>query len=280
VISDWDWRIVASGLPSGRAIWSLTLTDSDTEPLLREKIRGKMESAKLLGGIVGAGLGLVLAGFHDLASGWSSNMDEWMGKYRCETAWAVTNEINAKAKIASADEATKLASELAADEKERDRSCVPNLDTERVAFFGVSISLLALAAGLYCLAYLSYDRLLMPTRFWAATEPIDMRWRGVVWRPPSSSLLVMHQNMQRIWFRAFIPATLFSGAALVALAYSATIQTIASTLGNDHWARLWFTTRGPVVDPCRLGNLGAAGFWRARLIRYKHLAVAQPNVSA
>ena len=244
-ILDCDWSNVWSGFPPGRAIWSLAPTDSKTEPLLREKIKGKMESAKLLGGIVGAGLGLVLTGFHDLASGWSSNMDNWTRHYQCETAW--TNEArnataNAKADDAaakaSADAASAWAARKAKDEVKH--SCVPNLDRERVAVFGVSISLLALAAGLYWLAYLSYDLLLMPPRFWATTEPLDKRWQGVVWRPPSSSLLVMHQNMQRIWYRTFIPATGFTGLALLALAYSATIQTIADAFGNDHSARLWF----------------------------------------
>ena len=178
-------RLLPGSIRRGRAIWSLAPTDNKTEELLREKIRGKMESAKLLAGIVAAGIGFVLTGFHDLASGWSPMI------------------------------------------------------YERTLCFGFAISALLLATGLYSLAYLSYDRLLMPTRFWAAAEPPD-QWQGIVWRPPSSSLLIMHQNMQRVWFRAFVPATLTTGIALVSLGYAAIIQQIADALGSATSARACF----------------------------------------
>jgi hypothetical protein len=191
-----------SSEPRGRVIWSLAPRDEETEKQLREKIRGKMESAKLLGGIVAAGIGFALGGFHDLAFGWSSMMDD--------VARGLQHKVDA-------------------------------LDTERVVFFGLAISALLFATGLYCFAYLSYDRLLMPTRFWAAGNPPDYHRRGIVWRPPSSSLLVMHQNMQRVWFRAFIPATLFTGIALVFLGHAAMIQQLADTLHNVWvaWGCYW-----------------------------------------
>jgi hypothetical protein len=193
-------RSPSGSIRRGRAIWSLAPTDNKTEELLREKIRGKMESAKLLGGIVAAGVGFVLTGFHDLAFGWSTMMDDIARAMRLD---------------------------------------VPSLDGERMLCFGLAISALLLATGLYCLAYLSYDCLLMPTRFWDAVEPPD-RWQGIVWRPPSSSLLIMHQNMQRVWFRAFVPATLTTGIALVSLGYAAIIQQIADTLGSATLARAYF----------------------------------------
>jgi hypothetical protein len=147
---------------------------------------------------------LVLAGFHDLAFGWSSMMDDMArGLHHPE---------------------------------------VPNLDDQRVLFFVASIAALLIATALYSSAYLSYDRMLMPTRFWAAGEPPDPGSGGIVWRPPSSSLLVLHQNMQRVWFRAFIPATLFTGFALVGLAYASIIQQLADTLGNAHAAQFSFAT--------------------------------------
>ena len=104
--------------PHGRAIWSLAPTDDDTEGLLREKIKGKMESAKLLGGIVGAGLGFVLAGFHDLAFGWSPMMDDLARKLRCLV--------------------------------DAPRLCVHALELDHLIPFVISIAALAIAAGLYC----------------------------------------------------------------------------------------------------------------------------------
>jgi hypothetical protein len=206
----------------GRVIWSLApTTDRETELLLRDKIKGKMESAKLLGSIVGAGAALVLAGFHELAFGWPKTMDDFARWLRLPH--------------------------------------VPDLDDERLAFFGASIFLLMVASGLYWSAYLSYDRLLMPTGFWSSAEPPRPRWRGIVWRPPSSSLLIMYQNMQRVWFRAFIPATFATGSALVFLVYSAIIQQMVDALRNAWIARLLF-----IIGFILLCAIVGISHWRAR----------------
>ena len=242
----------AKETPHGRAIWSLAPTDDDSEALLREKIRGKMESAKLLGGTVGAGLGFVLAGFHDLAFSRSSMLDELAKGKLC-----LDEKFAAAQKAKDAVEAAAAANSV---------SCIPHaLDLDRLIPFGFSIALLATAACLYWFTYLSYDRLLMPKRFWIASSRrrpakgwlgvvwppgessfgdmwrrFNERSRGVAWRPPSSSVLVMHQNMQRIWYGTFIPATGATGIALLSLAYAATIQQFADALRNPSGARYGF----------------------------------------
>jgi hypothetical protein len=238
--------------PRGRAIWSLAPTDNDTEALLREKIRGKMESAKLLGGAVGAGIGFVLAGFHDLSFSRSSMLDDLARVKLC-----MDEKVAAAQKAKDAVEAATAANSIA---------CIPRaLDLDRMIPFAFSIALLAIAAGLYWFAYLSYDRLLMPKRFWIASSrrrpakgwlglvwppsesALGDTWRrfnegslGVAWRPPSSSALIMHQNMQRIWYGTFIPATGATGIALLFLAYAATIQQFADALRNPSSARYGF----------------------------------------
>jgi hypothetical protein len=77
--------------------------------------------------------------------------------------------------------------------------------------------LLLAAVALYLMTMYAYDRLLMPTRFWAELPPRrGDRRRGRNWlprRPPSSSAWVVYRNMMRTWYTLFTPAT-----ALVALA--------------------------------------------------------------
>jgi hypothetical protein len=80
-----------------------------------------------------------------------------------------------------------------------------------------AFGLLLAAVALYLMTMFAYDRLLMPTRFWAELPPRHgNRSRGGSWlprRPPSSSAWVVYRNMMHTWY------TLFTGAtALVALA--------------------------------------------------------------
>jgi phosphohistidine phosphatase SixA len=83
-----------------------------------------------------------------------------------------------------------------------------------------SAVLMLLALGLYLAAMYSYDRLTMPTRFWAEkAAPRKRRW--LVQRPPSPSSWVLYQNMIRVWNRLFTPATLAFVLGLVVLAYAA-----------------------------------------------------------
>ncbi len=73
----------------------------------------------------------------------------------------------------------------------------------------VSAALFLIGAVLFVATLYAYDRLLMPTRFWADAMPLEnprRRPKWLVWRPPSSALWVLYQNMMRIW------RTLFSGA--------------------------------------------------------------------
>jgi hypothetical protein len=102
------------------------------------------------------------------------------------------------------------------------------------AAFGLLLGALAL----YLMTMYAYDRLLMPTRFWAELPPRrGDRPRGGNWlprRPPSSSAWVVYRNMMRTWY------TLFTGAtALVALALAVLgAALLRLALGDLRWAAL------------------------------------------
>lgn len=83
----------------------------------------------------------------------------------------------------------------------------------------LSAGLLLAAIALYFATVYSYDRLLMPPRFWGEARP-RRSWRGrsLVSRPPSSSTWILYQNMQRVWWGLFTPATLSVGTALAVMA--------------------------------------------------------------
>jgi hypothetical protein len=64
----------------------------------------------------------------------------------------------------------------------------------------------------------------MLVRFWAESAHgpgrlLERRW--LARRPPSSSLLVLHQNMIRVWNWIFTPATISAIVGLALLAYAA-----------------------------------------------------------
>lgn len=83
--------------------------------------------------------------------------------------------------------------------------------------FGLLLGALALSL----MTMYAYDRLLMPTRFWAELPPRrGNRPRGGRWlprRPPSSSAWVVYRNMMRTWYTMFTPATLLVAIALAIL---------------------------------------------------------------
>ncbi len=84
----------------------------------------------------------------------------------------------------------------------------------------VSAGLSLVALGLYLAIMYAFDRLLMPTRFWAEkAAKKDRRW--LVQRPPSSRTWVLYQNMIRVWNWLFAPATGAAIAGLLLLAYAA-----------------------------------------------------------
>ena len=83
-----------------------------------------------------------------------------------------------------------------------------------------SVALMFVALGLYLATFYAYDRLLMPTRFWAAgSRGGTPGW--IVERPPSSSVLVLFLNMIRVWNLLFTPATLALVGGLLGLALAA-----------------------------------------------------------
>jgi phosphohistidine phosphatase SixA len=100
--------------------------------------------------------------------------------------------------------------------------------TASVALQYVAAVSLFVSAALNLATVYAYDRLLMPTRFWAeprrllapsqdGTGGIRRTPSWLVWRPPSSDQLVLYQNMIRIWDGLFKPATAFLAVGVAAL---------------------------------------------------------------
>lgn len=81
----------------------------------------------------------------------------------------------------------------------------------------IAAGCLVLAVGLYLLSMFSYDRLLMPSRFWAELPSGTNRPPWVVARPPSGVHWVLYQNMMRIWQWQFMPATFLAVSGLFML---------------------------------------------------------------
>lgn len=96
------------------------------------------------------------------------------------------------------------------------------------ALFGLAS--LGLATTLYLVTMFWYDRLLMPPRFWATQLPPSLgsklgtlRWWlsriprpfPMLHRPPSNATWVLYQNMQLVWSRCFLPATVVAGIGVV-----------------------------------------------------------------
>lgn len=80
-----------------------------------------------------------------------------------------------------------------------------------------------IATALYLATMYAYDRLLMPTRFWGEAVPPaapDERPKWLVWRPPSSALWVLYQNMMRVWRYLFTGATYAVFIGLLLLTYA------------------------------------------------------------
>jgi hypothetical protein len=197
-------RVGKTNRMPGQLRWTLSPTDKDTTALLREKIKGKMESAKVLSALIAAALSFVLGGFKDIVKPPSSG-----GAARLEAM------IAGFARAAPSSGITYA---------------------ERLLPFCLAVVFLLLATALFLAAFLHYDRLLMPKRFWSGAAPAGDS--PIAWRPPSSDLLVMYQNMQRIWFRTFMPAVWLTGASLLLLTYPATIEQIAAAAGDAWLARI------------------------------------------
>jgi len=95
------------------------------------------------------------------------------------------------------------------------------LDYSGQAAVQAAFGLLLASVALYLMTMYAYDRLLMPTRFWAELPPRpNGRPRGGSWlprRPPSSSAWVVYRNMMRTWYTMFTAATVLVAAALIVL---------------------------------------------------------------
>lgn len=99
------------------------------------------------------------------------------------------------------------------------------LETDRVALWALWLSTGAffIALALFLATIYAYDRLLMPTRFWGeAPLPRNPKKRPkwLVWRPPSSAVWVLYQNMMRVWTYFFNGATGAVILGFVLLAYA------------------------------------------------------------
>ena len=178
----------------GPLCWQLVPDDSKNLDAVADKVKGKMESAKLLSAVITLALTALLGVLLDT------------------TRWA------------------DLASPMAT---------LAGWSYNGQAAIRVGFILLLAALALYLLTMYYYDRLLMPTRFWA--ERPDRSGGGVLnrlgmsrvrrarvpRRPPSSSAWVVFRNMQRTWFWLFTPANILVGLALAILA--------AALLRLDGW---------------------------------------------
>jgi phosphohistidine phosphatase SixA len=104
------------------------------------------------------------------------------------------------------------------------------IDQQKVNYLGSYIWAFYASTGLFfgsIILYLAtmyaYDRLLMPTRFWGEKPPPKnpaKRPTWLVWRPPSSALWILYQNMMRVWRYLFTGATCSVLLGLMFLAYA------------------------------------------------------------
>ncbi|GAA2208042.1 hypothetical protein GCM10009850_035000 [Nonomuraea monospora] len=175
-----------------RVLWSVAPADNAVMTDLKEKIKSKLDTAKLLGTAITFILGAMLALLTD------------------------TNRWGAL------ESAEQLLAQVAA-------------------------GLLLASFVLYLATLYAYDRLTMPPRFWTELSPRQgprlRRGRRLVSRPPSSAVWVLYQNMQRVWWGLFTPATVGFGLALALMA-------VILTPGNQASATY--------VALASLGGLGAA----------------------
>jgi hypothetical protein len=175
----------------GRLLWTLVPDDRDALESVSGKVKGKMDSARLLSAVITllltATLGVLL------------DNNKWK-----ELA-------NANITFGHHDIGTN------------------HIYYSYSAKVGVSVafSLLLAALVLYQVTMYIYDSLLMPPRFWANDPPSRIklfRWlskKRSNWLqacPPSSAAVIVYENMLRTWDRLFTVANLFVVAALLVAA--------------------------------------------------------------
>jgi phosphohistidine phosphatase SixA len=169
--------------------WSIAPRDDEVRLALIDKIRSKMDTAKLFSAILALALGVIL------------DQDKLQ-------------------KATGPDNADRILGELAA-------------------------GLLVAGLVLYLATLYAYDSLLMPSRFWRdSKKPPRRAGRWLSRRPPTSSTLVLYQNMMRIWTWLFTPATICIAVGLMLLGIAAVdpsrnalISAAASLIVLSAWIR-------------------------------------------
>ncbi|NGO55563.1 hypothetical protein [Allomesorhizobium camelthorni] len=206
---------------------SADATGDDSEKEIREKIKGKMESAKLLGAVLTGLLTFVLGVPKDMLP-------------------AVASGVTASAGQTGAGV---------------DMSAWMAINLDLLVCFGGAVVALVAGASLFFAAYFAYDSLLMPTRFWSESSPPVGRVRWLVARPPSSAAWVLYANMLRIWTLRFVPAIWCAVLAPVLLAYSL----IVGRLWPDrNW--LWSLGYLAIVLLIGIGLAYAFGRWTRPIV--------------
>ena len=177
-IRNWQYK-------KSQLLWSIAPSDPETFKQLREKIKSKMDTAKLLGTFILFLLGIVLGIISD------------NNKFSSLTAPKATpRSFFSLSEIGLTD--------------------LINVDLH--AIMVISVVCLFAAAVLFLMSMYAYDRLLMPTRFWAE----GIKKSSPTWlpqRPPSSSLLILQKNMERVWMCLFTPAVFFVLLSLIGFAF-------------------------------------------------------------
>lgn len=144
------------------------------------------------------------------------------GKQRYLQVWALSPtdspaEDEVRAKIKSKMDTAKVFAGVVAAVLAFVASGVDSLDGRRQIVATTGLAMLGLAAILYLVTMFRYDSLLMPKRFWAVRAPQErppVVPATVLKRPPSSSTLLLYQNMIIVWSRSFVPATIAAGVGL------------------------------------------------------------------
>ncbi|MEN8166142.1 MAG: hypothetical protein ABFR65_01535, partial [Pseudomonadota bacterium] len=170
--------------PWNRILWSISPTDDETFEQLRDKIKSKMDMAKLLGTFIVFLLGILLGILSD----------EKKLQFLTESCAHTRSFLGGLSGMEIADR-----------------------NEIYLVTIAISVISLFLSVVFYLISMYAYDRLLMPTRFWAEEgKGGSPRW--LPQRPPSSSLLVLQVNMIRIWRLLFTPATVFVVLSLIGFA--------------------------------------------------------------
>jgi hypothetical protein len=188
------------------AVWALSPSDTTGDEAVRQKVKSKMETAKVFAAVLAAAVGLAATQLADAA----------------------------KATVAAASSSTTLSTTSTVTSTVAAASSSTTLGTTSGVLIATrsagvaALALLVLSTVLFLVTMFWYDRLLMPTRFWSAAIPSRSnrlaRWLGfrhLLRRPPSSSTWVLYQNMQIVWSLCFLRATFFAGLGAVLLALSA-----------------------------------------------------------